>query len=397
MARGRVNSTSEADEDRDIRSIRVAKREEQVLELAGRGHTDREISEMLDISRDTVGTYWRRLLNKFDASSRTEVVAKIAQRRAEDVLAELRRQNDVLQREVSARALAEARETAQRQHLEAIQISAVMMLDQKTQQAGFVRLLDELILVGRCTGAVLFECRNSTPGKAYFVAGSSYSDNGDAASESIKVPDLLAKLRVGLNPIPIPSDAAEQFRDYMAASSGHAMFAIPVVHGKHVLGFVLAAFSSESEIESNLQKCSSVLAFLSNALKFTETERRRATLEEMLEKASRRQKMLIDALPMGLLYENGKNEVEYISFPFLEMVGSNAHPRELIGSPVPEVLKEIVTDKNLLSLLTSMAASNDELRKETQPVGLDGPIEILRRPLVSADQSQGWMWCFRRL
>jgi sensor histidine kinase regulating citrate/malate metabolism len=140
-----------------------------------------------------------------------------------------------------------------------------------------------------------------------------------------------------------------------------------------------------------------VLAFLSNALKFTEAERRRIVLEEMLENASRRQKMLIDALPMGLLYENGKNKVEYISFPLLEMFGSNLHPRELIGRPVSEVLTEIAKDENLLSVLISMATEKEELCKEVQPKGLNGPIEILRRPLLNSGQSQGWIWCFRRL
>jgi hypothetical protein len=244
---------------------------------------------------------------------------------------------------------------------------------------------------------VLFECRNSTPAKAFFVARSSYSNSGGSTSEAIKAPNLLAKLRVGLKPIPISSEAAEPFRDYLAASCGHTLFAVPIVQGKHVLGFVLATFSNDSEIESNLHECYSVLAFLSNALKFKETERRRIVLEEMLENASRRQKMLIDALPMGLLYENGKNKVEYISFPLLEMFGSTLHPRKLIGRPVSEVLTEIAKDENLLSVLISMATEKEELCKEVQPNGLNGPIEILRRPLLNSGQSQGWIWCFRRL
>ena len=58
------------------------KREEQVLVLASGGLTDKEIAVRLGISPDTVGTYWRRILAKYRASSRTEVVAKYADDRS---------------------------------------------------------------------------------------------------------------------------------------------------------------------------------------------------------------------------------------------------------------------------------------------------------------------------
>jgi DNA-binding CsgD family transcriptional regulator len=72
------------------------KREEQVLVLAAGGMTDKEIAVRLGISPDTVGTYWRRILAKYQAASRTEVVAKYTQQRAKVAVDHLRYVNECL-------------------------------------------------------------------------------------------------------------------------------------------------------------------------------------------------------------------------------------------------------------------------------------------------------------
>lgn len=72
------------------------KREEQVLVLAASGLTDKEIALRLGISPDTVGTYWRRILAKYQAASRTEVVAKYTDDRARAAVENLRYVNECL-------------------------------------------------------------------------------------------------------------------------------------------------------------------------------------------------------------------------------------------------------------------------------------------------------------
>lgn len=58
-------------------------RQEQILMLASEGLTDKEIAAKLRLSPETVGTYWRRILSKYAAASRTEVVAKVVRLQAE--------------------------------------------------------------------------------------------------------------------------------------------------------------------------------------------------------------------------------------------------------------------------------------------------------------------------
>ena len=50
-------------------------REQQILELAAEGLTDKEIARELGISVDTVDTYWRRIRHRLGTSSRTAAVA----------------------------------------------------------------------------------------------------------------------------------------------------------------------------------------------------------------------------------------------------------------------------------------------------------------------------------
>jgi len=57
-------------------------RQDQILLLAAEGMTDKEIAGRLGLSAETVGTYWRRILAKHNAASRTEVVAKVIELRA---------------------------------------------------------------------------------------------------------------------------------------------------------------------------------------------------------------------------------------------------------------------------------------------------------------------------
>ena len=58
---------------------RLTGREAQVARLAAEGLTDAQIAERLGISASTVGEYWKRLLGRLGAHSRTQAVALLAE------------------------------------------------------------------------------------------------------------------------------------------------------------------------------------------------------------------------------------------------------------------------------------------------------------------------------
>jgi len=63
----------------DTNKVRFSKRETQVLKLLASGKTNRDIGETLFISESTVKFHVHAILNKLDASNRTEAVSIAAQ------------------------------------------------------------------------------------------------------------------------------------------------------------------------------------------------------------------------------------------------------------------------------------------------------------------------------
>ncbi|MFZ4508508.1 MAG: LuxR C-terminal-related transcriptional regulator [Fimbriimonas sp.] len=91
-------------------------REDQVLAMAAQGYTDKQMATRLGISRETVATYWRRILQRFNASSRTEVVATVLQQHARG----LTQENQRLLFEIAERRRSEQQTSAVVSRLEAL-------------------------------------------------------------------------------------------------------------------------------------------------------------------------------------------------------------------------------------------------------------------------------------
>ena len=72
-------------------------REIEMLALAAIGHTDQGIAERLDIQTSTVSAYWKRVLERLGARTRTEAVAAVMMleiQRLREQIIELREERD---------------------------------------------------------------------------------------------------------------------------------------------------------------------------------------------------------------------------------------------------------------------------------------------------------------
>lgn len=78
----------------NLEPYKGTQREAQVMALAADGFTDKMISQHLGISTDTVSTYWKRVMMKYEAASRTEAIAKCIREEAEGRVRHV--QNEVL-------------------------------------------------------------------------------------------------------------------------------------------------------------------------------------------------------------------------------------------------------------------------------------------------------------
>ncbi len=98
-------------------------RETQVIWLAMEGNTDKTIAQLLEITTDTVATYWKRILIRYDSSSRTEVIAEFLREYFEEDLDHLERKVAELEEKLQAKGLAE-----QHQVLATAQLNSFMNL-----------------------------------------------------------------------------------------------------------------------------------------------------------------------------------------------------------------------------------------------------------------------------
>lgn len=92
-------------------------REQQVIWLAADGKTDKNISQILGISTDTVSTYWKRIMVKFNSSSRTEVVATFLRQRFEGQMERTEAEKRALRGELRARGSTEQVQASASVHL----------------------------------------------------------------------------------------------------------------------------------------------------------------------------------------------------------------------------------------------------------------------------------------
>lgn len=67
----------------------LSKRENDIVELAAKGRTDREIASELNIASGTLNTYWMRIRTKLNMSMRGEIVALFVKAEGEREKAEL--------------------------------------------------------------------------------------------------------------------------------------------------------------------------------------------------------------------------------------------------------------------------------------------------------------------
>ena len=134
------------DGEKDVSQIRLPAREAEILGLAAKGLTDKQISAELGISRDTVSTYWRRILLRYKAANRTEVVARAVEQELSKKVDAAERLSERLMAEIHERSEAQARDLANRNLLVAVQSALLSFVSGSPKpHAIFADLLSELV------------------------------------------------------------------------------------------------------------------------------------------------------------------------------------------------------------------------------------------------------------
>jgi DNA-binding CsgD family transcriptional regulator len=110
------------------RNLALSQREEEILLLASRGLTDRQISAELGIRAGTINTHWSRIRLKLGAATRSEAVSILLKEKAMATQQALEQEKEALLSEVSHRQQIEMELRSSRQLLQVVLSNAPIII-----------------------------------------------------------------------------------------------------------------------------------------------------------------------------------------------------------------------------------------------------------------------------
>ncbi len=110
------------------RNLTLSQREEEILLLASRGLTDRQISTELGIRAGTINTHWSRIRLKLGAATRSEAVSILLKEKALATQQALEQEKEALLSEVAQRQQVEMELRSSRQLLQVVLSNAPIII-----------------------------------------------------------------------------------------------------------------------------------------------------------------------------------------------------------------------------------------------------------------------------
>lgn len=399
----------------DQRAVKLAGREAQVLACAARGMTDKEIAVELQISQDTVGTYWRRILLRFNSSSRTEVVARAIETEVGERLHLAESENEELKKEVEERVFAEARELSQKNLLEAITDASLEFIS----NAGNVRQIFEGLLQKMLSltmseygfiGEVLFE--NGTPYlKSHALSNIAwnyetkrlYEENIGSGFEFRNLNTLFGHVMT-TREIVIANDAPSDHRAG-GTPQGHppldAFLGVPLFKGKEFIGMVGIANRPQGYDLGFVEYLQPFFATCATLITAYRSERERIEAERNHAVSSERFKVLLDNIKSGVIVEDEKRKVIFANEALCRIFDLPLRPSELLGNDCGELAEGAASAMKdpphfrarLQQILAARIPVHDEVLE------LANGKRVIRdfSPIEVEDSIRGYLWYYREI
>lgn len=339
---------------RGTRETKATGRELQVLELAAEGNTDKQIAQVLDISKDTVASYWRRILLKYDAVSRTEVVARHAEQKALAWMEERGREDAQLADEVTSRTKAQASELAQKNLLQAItECSLEFISGQRGFKEVFDRYLHELLGLTQSeygfVAEVLFDPESKPYLKTHAITNISwnrqtrelYEKWNDKGLEFRNLDTLFGYVLTSQSVL-IANDP-ENHEESGGLPPGHpdmtAFLGIPIFSGDDLVGMIGLANRPGGYDQELVDYLSPLVATCANYIIGWRSEQDRRGIEQSLTEKATLIQTLMDAMTSAFLFEDNQRRLMYVNRRFLKIFGAPGAPVEYLGMDCAEVAK----------------------------------------------------------
>ncbi len=393
----------------------VSGRERQLLEHSANGLTDKQISAELGISSATIASYWRRLLRKYDAASRTELVAKFAKQQALCSLSELESSNNRLIHEVNERTASQAKELAQRNLLAAISDASLSYISSRYDARQiFTKLLGNILELTDSEygfiGQVLVE--NGAPYlKEFALTNISWNAETSALydkhhAQGLEFRNLKTLFgRVMTDGVAVIANAAPTDPRSGGLPEGHppieSFLGIPIYTGPELIGMIglgnrPGGYSLEliDFLQPIINTCSTL--FAAHALQ-SDGE----SFSGRLRETDDLRLTLLDKVSFGILFETVDRKIICTNEQLGKMFGITADLGNLEGLDCRIAMaatEPLLKDPNDFRLSTERLVRGNESQYSERVLLANGA--ILERDFIvvkEANRTRGFLWCYRQV
>jgi len=393
--------------------MKLTTRERQLLDAAANGLTDRQIGDDLNISIETVSSYWRGIRLKFQASSRTECVARYSQQKSEYLVVKHELESTELLKEIKVRTEAQAQALAQKSVLEAItDASLAYIKGRHNLKECFEGLLQDVLDLTYSEygfmGEVLYE-----GGRPYLhehaLTNIAWNDETRALydlhhAEGLKFKNLntlFGEVMV-TRKVVIANDAPNDERS-TGIPAGHpelrSFLGIPVFSGKEMIGMIGLANREGGYSEASVEYLKPLTTCLATFIIGYRLENERASMLQRIADSEALSREIIAVAPTGLLYENAGQKIEVVNQSFLNMFQIDGEPDVLLARPYLEVISELkgqFSDPNAVIDRIKELLETGESAKEDVMDFVDGR-KFRREFIVMRSEGivRGYLWRHR--
>jgi len=389
-------------------------RELQLLALAARGLTDRQIGAELNISRDTVASYWRRILLKYGSSKRTEVVARYVEQMALDEIKDTREDNVELRSEIVLRIKAQAQELAHRNLLAAItDASANFIGGQSTVTEVFGGLLQELLYITTSEYGFIGEVRYGERGAPYLhtfaksdvlwgdespIRDHNHLPEGPA----IRTLDAIFEAVLASDTVVLSNDLVQNpvssvLRIERQAPS--SFLGIPIHCGLEMVGVIGIANRPKGFDAEIVDFLKPLVAICSTMISAYRSDQDRKSAEVRLVASKMLVRTLVDHMPSAVLYESRDRKLQFVNETFRRCFSIDVPIKDLIGMDCRDAragcLPLFIEPDTFVKRIESIIEGEEDVLQECVLMA-DG--RILERDFIvvrSEGRAQGYLWKYR--
>lgn len=354
--------------------VHLPAREAEILACASKGLTDKQIAMELGISRDTVGTYWRRILLRYRASSRTEVVARASAKRLGSVQSEVNRLHEEIRERATAHNL-----------LSTIQGALLVYVSggQDSRQV-FELLLKDLLALTQSEFGFIAEVKD-----AEFVQSLVMQGPWRTAEFSQLAQTAVAKRSPFFANDPIGSLGMESF------------LVIPLLFGEEVVGMVGIANRPggyDAEWSSFLTPIAITCGTIIHSERLAEARRK---AEEANTETVACLETLLNSLDSGVVFVDPSRKVRYVNSTFCRHFTPGFSPQEIIGMSTRTLLEEFKNELKepdaFLEWIEKVVAEGATKRKETVHAA-DGRVFVCNFDAVRVgEKGIGHVWRYTQV